>query len=267
MGIVLTEEQKNHPLYKYFELPIKPVPEDKAKEIASFSYDSNQDGLNIADINKMFDDGYLPCEFGLFSCPDGGSLIANLTDMPGVTPEMFDWWFAWHGLDTFRYAIWDKDDHYYCQTQNVEQALNSNLSLKERYWNTTHEIKEALADGQPPVPVRLTFVHPTEVGFDQEKLDNFAGTIICTPPPAIMVHFIRPTSNGVELRTRFWMGYEKNAEGKIVPSQGGPAMPAEFKDMMGKSMLMHNVKEFTHLAEILPSLYNEFKDNFEVGLK
>ena len=111
MGIEITEELKNHPLYKYYELPIKPVPEDVAAKIMSLKYD-NEDGLNIADINRMFDDGYLPCEFGLFKCPDGGSIMANLTDMPGVTPEMFDWWFAWHGLDTFRYVIWDKDDHY-----------------------------------------------------------------------------------------------------------------------------------------------------------
>jgi len=60
---------------------------------------------------------------------------------------MFDWWFAWHGLDTMRYIIWDKDDHYYCQTQNVEQALDDSLSLRERFWNTSHEIKEALLDG------------------------------------------------------------------------------------------------------------------------
>ena len=52
-----------------------------------------------------------------------------------------------------------------------------------------------------------------------------------------------------------------------MPEGAGPQMPDEIKEMMGRSMLMHNVKEFTHLAEILPDLYNEFKDNFTVGLK
>ncbi|MCQ2529819.1 MAG: phloretin hydrolase [Lachnospiraceae bacterium] len=266
MGIPITEELKQHPLYKYFELPIKPVPEEKAKEIASFSYD-NQDGLNIADINKMFDDGYTQCEFGLFGCPDGGWMFANLTDMPGVTPEMFDWWFAWHGLDTMRYAIWDKDDHYYCQSQSVEKNMDTSLSMKERYWDTYHDIKEAIADGQDPVPVKLHFVHPTEVGFDAEKLKEFKGTIVCTPAPAIMIHFMRPTATGCELRTRFYMGYEQTPDGKIVASKNGPQMPQQIKEMMAKGMLMHNVKEFTHLAEILPALYNEFKDDFTVGLK
>jgi hypothetical protein len=189
--------------------------------------------------------------------------------MPGVTPEMFDWWFAWHGLDTFRYVIWDKDDHYYCQSQSVEKNLDSSLSMKERYWDTWHDIKEALADGQPAVPVKLHFVHPTEVGFDPEKLKDFKGTIVCTPAPAIMIHFLRPTATGSELRTRFYMGYMNGPDGKPVPMPegAGPQMPDEIKEMMGRSMLMHNVKEFTHLAEILPDLYNEFKDNFTVGLK
>ncbi len=260
MAVALTEQQKQSPLYKYYELPIDPVPEDVAKQIMQMSYDSAE-GMAYEDINKMFDDGYLPCEFGLFGNPDGGCMLANLTDMPGVTTEMFDWWFAWHGLDTMRYIIWDKDDHYYCQTQNVEQALNDKLSLRERFWDTEHEIKEALLDGQDPVPVRLHFVHPTVVGFDPEKFKNFKGTIICTPGPAIMIHFLRPTENGSELRTRFFMGYMATPNGVIRV----PEFPRI--DDMGRAMLMHNVKEFTHLAKILPQVYNEFKDDWTVGLK
>lgn len=187
-------------------------------------------------------------------------MLSNLTDMPGVTAEMFDWWFAWHGLDTMRYIIWDKDDHYYCQTQNVEQALDDSLSLRERFWNTEHEVKEGLLDGDDPIPVRLKFVPPTVVGFDPEKLKDFKGTIICTPGPAIMIHFLRPTANGSELRTRFFMGYMSTPNGVIRV----PEFPRI--DGMGRALLMHNVKEFTHLAKILPDVYNEFKDDWKVGL-
>lgn len=31
-------------------------------------------------------------------------------------------------------------------------------------------------------------------------------------------------------------------------------------------MLLHNIKEYRHLAKILPSLYAEYKDNFTVDL-
>ena len=113
---------------------------------------------------------------------------------------------------------------------------------------------------EEPVPVKLNFVPPAVVGFDPEKLKTFKGTIIATPGPAIMIHFLRPTENGSELRTRFFMGY--------MATENGVVRVPEFPriDDMGRAMLIHNVKEYTHLAKILPDLYNEYKDNWTVGL-
>lgn len=260
MAVKLTEEQKRSPLYKYYELPVEPVPEEKIEEIMRMNYDVPT-GVGIDDINRMFDDGYLDCEFGLFTCPDKGAVMSNITQMPKIEPEMFDWWFAWHGLDTMRYIIWDKDDHYYCQTRNTDQALDDTLSFKERYLNTTHDIKEGLTDKDKPRSVELTFVPPESVGFDPERLKAFKGTIICTPGPVIMIHFLRPVDNGSELRTRFYMGYQSNGKGAVrVPDF--PAIPE-----LGRALLIHNIKEFTHLAKILPDLYAEYKDDFRVGLK
>lgn len=260
MATVLTDKQKESPLYKYYELDIKPVPQEKIDAVMKMSFADNTDGLPIQEVNRLLDDGYLPDEFGLFGLPDGGTVFSNLTDMPGVTPEMFDWWFAWHGLDSMRYMIWDKDDHYYCQTQNVEQALDESLSMKERYWNTTHDIQEAIVDGGPAVPVRLTFVPPETVGFDPERLKTFKGAIVCTPGPAIMIHFVRPTPTGSELRTRFYSGYTSTPEGIVrLPD-------FRMNDFAARALLLHNIKEFTHLAEILPAVYAEFKEDFRVGL-
>ena len=46
--------------------------------------------------------------------------------------------------------------------------------------------------------------------------------------------------------TRFWF------EDPNVP----------FDEMAARALLAHNVKEYTHLAEILPELYAEFKNKF-----
>lgn len=238
----LTEEQKKSPLYKYYEREIAPVPDDLAKQIMTGEFDDTA-VLRFEDKDKLFDEGYLPGEFGVFRLPGGGFSVANKTDMPGVTPEMFDWWFAWHGLDPMRYIIWDADDHYYCKTRNQEIALDGSLSLRERYWHTTHDVKETLLDGTPVADVVLHFLPPEEFGFSKEKLESFAGTIVCT---AGMAHFLRPTENGSELRTRFWLD--------------NPDIPCD--EMFARALLMHNVKEFTHLAKILPEVYAEFKDQF-----
>ena len=242
MAVILTEENKKSPLYKYYERDIASVPADLFEQIMRGSF-HDEDAMPFEDKNKLFEDGYLPGEFGMFRLPKGGFAVANLTDMPGVTPEMFDWWFAWHGLDPMRYIIWDKDDHYYCKTRNPEIALNEKLSMKERYWNTTHDVKEALLDDLPPVDIQLHFLPPEAMGFDPEKLKDFRGTIVCTPG---MAHFVRPTEKGCELRTRFWFD--------------NPDIP--FDEMTARAVLAHNVKEYGHLAKILPEIYEEFKDKF-----
>jgi isopenicillin N synthase-like dioxygenase len=36
--------------------------------------------------------------------------VAALTDMPNVTGEMIDWWFAWHDTDQ-AYTLWHPRDH------------------------------------------------------------------------------------------------------------------------------------------------------------
>ena len=255
----LTEKQKNSPLYKYYIRDIAPVPAEKAEIVMRGDF-NDADGIPIQEVNRMFEDGYLSDEFGIFHLPGGGVEVSNLTDMPNVTPDMIDFWFAWHGLDSFRYMIWDKDDHYYCQTQNPEISLNENLSFKERYWHTTHIVEEAMLDDMEPLRFPINFVPPWEVGFDKEKWEQFTGTIVSTN--GTMIHMLRekPDGNGYELRTRFYMGW--NFDGTDWHFQ--ERMPVN--DMFAKALLMHNIKEYRHLAEILPEVYAEFKDNFRVDL-
>ncbi|MCF0120454.1 MAG: phloretin hydrolase, partial [Oscillospiraceae bacterium] len=189
----------------------------------------------------------------------GCATLANITPMPGVTPEMFDFWFAWHGLAPMRYKIWNRDQHYYCLTMNPEKANDKSLSLKERYWDTVHDIEEDCNMGKEHI--FINFRNPVDIGFDPELLKKFDGTIVCAgneKAPTIMCHFVRPTADGCELRTRFWMGYNvvNGKPNKMIPD--GVQFPLE----PVRALLLHNVKEFTHLASILPRVYEEFHEEF-----
>jgi hypothetical protein len=142
MSVPVSEDEKLSPLYKYFEMEMtneKP----ELYEMVEKNPLTAENALKIQDMDLLFESGYLMGEFGFCRMADGTATVANLTPMPGVTVEMFDWWFAWHGLEPLRYKIWDKDDHYYCKTRNVEQARDKSLSMKERYWYTVHDIKES----------------------------------------------------------------------------------------------------------------------------
>ena len=74
----------------------------------------------------------------------------------------------------------------------------------------------------------------------------------------MMCHFIREVPGGIELRTRFWLGWNiiNGREVKMMPD--GEVTP-EFKV---RALLAHNMKEFHNLAELLPLIYPEQKDNW-----
>ena len=186
-------------------------------------------------------------------------MLANITKMPGVTPEMFDWWFAWHGLEPMRYKIWNHEDHYYVMTRNPEVSSNKALSMKQRYWNTFHDVQEDVGLGLEHIVIN--FRDPADIGFDPDKLKDFAGTIVCAGNeynPVIMCHFLRPVEGGCELRTRFWFGYS------VIDGKPRKVLPdgVQFPMIPVQALLAHNIKEFTHLTYILPMLYEEYGKDF-----
>lgn len=125
----LTAAERALPYAKFYDLPITPIPEEKLAVLAAGPIDPSL-ALKIEDRNDLFKPGYLPCEIGYCVMPNGTGFLANRTEMPGVTPEMFEWWFAWHSLEDLRYRIWDPEDHYYARQQMREKTLDQSLPMR-----------------------------------------------------------------------------------------------------------------------------------------
>lgn len=265
--VPVTEEEKQRSIYKYFARDMAQAAPEKYGKMAAGPIAPDK-VLPFQERNRLFEPGYFDEEAGWCILPDGTGYLANLTQMPGVTTEMFDWYFAWHGLEDLRYKIWNKEDHYYARTQNRKKVLDPDLTLKEKLWDTTHEILEDT--GMGPSPIVIHFKHPGDCGFDAEKIGTKAcSTIICgkgygkgqppfAVPPTFMTHFVRETADGIELRSRFWMGWDfvNGKEVKVLPDG------MRYPDAAALTLAMHNIKEFTNLAAILPDLYAEEKDNW-----
>lgn len=265
--VPITELDKTKSYFKYYDMEMAKAPEEKYEMVQKGQLDPSK-VTRFSDRNRLFEPGYLEDEVGYAVLEDGTGFVANLTFMPGVTTEMFDWWFAWHGLDNFRYTVWNHEDHYKAETMQRKQALDETLSYKERYWNTTHHVLEDI--GMGPEGLFINFKYPGDLGFDVSKIGTEAcSTIVCAkgsgegqPPfasvPTIMTHFVREVEGGIELRTRFWMGWTVE-NGKDVKS-----MPnfARMPFMGPKALCLHNIKEFTNLAAMLPKIFSEEKDNF-----
>ena len=261
----LTAEDRAHSYAKYYDLPIAPIPAEKLAILQAGPMNP-KDALAIERRNDLFLPGYLPCEIGYCIMPDGTGFIANRTDMPGVTPEMFEWWFAWHALEDLRYRIWDPEDHFYARQQNREKVLDSSVPMRERTWGTVHEVLEDIGGGTEKLI--LDFQYPRALGYDEEKVGTSAcASMMCafvySPQPggmvAIMTHMVREIKGGVELRSRFWIGWGL-ADGevrKLLPE--GVQAPLDAV----KGLFAHNLKEYGQLATILPKVYAEEKDNWK----
>lgn len=128
---VLTPEERALSYAKYYDLPITPIPQEKLAILEGGPIDPSL-ALKIEDRNDLFLPGYLPCETGYCVMPNGTGYLANRTEMPGVTPEMFEWWFAWHGLNDMRYRIWDPEDHFYARQQNPDKVLDPGVPMREK---------------------------------------------------------------------------------------------------------------------------------------
>ncbi len=267
-GLVpVTEQDKEKTYFKYFNEEMAEAPKEKYQEVLMGPVDPRR-ALKFKDRNDLFNPGYLDVEVGYCVMEDGTGFVANHTMMLGVTVEMFDWWFAWHGLDNLRYSIWNHEDHYQAESMQKVRAHDPELSIKEKYWDTTHHVIEDV--GMGPEHLSINFKYPGDLGFDMTKYGTAAcGTIVCAKgngighppfasPGTIMCHFIREIDGGVELRTRFWMGwtFENGRDVKALPD--GFRMPP----MGPMALLLHNIKEFTNLASLLPRVYTEEKNNF-----
>jgi len=254
----LTAREKERPYSKYFYQPMAPVP----KEILDFLEHGPIDAALATPIeqrNDLLKPGYLPAEMGYCIMPDGSGYVSMLTRMPGVTSEMIDWWFAWHGLEGLRYKIWDPDDHLgvHVAPQDLARRLDPGLSLRERNWNTTDIVLEDIGTGN--LELAISFMSHEDFGYDMDRFRPpnvltavSANASLAGPgiPIVTFTHFVREIPGGIELRSRFYMGW--NIINK-KPVRVAEQIPLE----LVRGLAYHCPKEYTNLAAILPTVYSE----------
>ena len=266
-------EDKQKSYYHFYERELKPIPDNKL-EILKDVYNQPGEGLEIEDRNKIFDAGYLPDDFGgIRKLKSGGYVLSNNTKFEGSTGEMLQWYFAWHPLDGFRYTIWDPYDHYGLRISEEARTkiLDPDTTLLQKCQGVTHHVDESLIPGTEPGLLHIAFTDPAELGYDAEKIGTQACSFIVTANveietpedvpnfPVVMLHMARDTEYGCELRSRFWMGYQiENGKGILKAS---PEMIEGAKPVI-EELQQHNFFEFTNLADILPVLYEEEKENW-----
>ncbi|BBX90709.1 hypothetical protein MBOE_23580 [Mycolicibacterium boenickei] len=223
-------------------------------------------GKSAADLNRLLEPGYLDGETGYCGFDDGTGYTASLVKFPGATAEMFRWWFWWHSFEPERYSLWHPWCHADIWRSDPDTETAPGLSDVQRYVGSTHHINEYI--GQDPLDIEITFIDPAQWGLDTDRFDSAGisghacGNVLMKDSHirlATMIHLIRDTDDGFELRSRYWIG--DAAEPQQPPAPGVPQL-TEVEGFSGErqayEQLIHDQTEFTHLATFLPAIYQEF---------
>ena len=254
-------ELTTSPYARFFKSDMAPLPAHVREAIAV--------GLQTVDLLPPIEDapdlhskGYWPVETGVTISPDGAFRVFVLTQMPGVTPPMWDWWFAWHGSDAQRYKLWHPRAHMHAAWADGRDDLT-------HYVGRTSHVVEYV--GNQRLDLGIRFVRPARLGLEEARLARDGEVAICARGSMLgtpmetgwLIHHVRPTPGGVEMRSRFWL-----AGANIRPrGMSGPlgavigrfaARFVPLTDNMGMELLVHCAQEMNHLAGILPDLYAAF---------
>ncbi len=199
-----------------------------------------------------------------FTVTSDGAIHVNLvTEMPGVTPAMIDWWFGWHGDSPERYKLWHPRAHVHAQWAAPPPSGSTG---RARYVGYTSEVDEYL--GSSMIRGAIQFRRPEELGLvDAAVAAGVDATAVCARTGLVdlpvdigyLAHHVAAVPGGSVMRSRFWLG------GAYLAARSAPlraAVPVAKRlvgltELDARALLVHCSQEMTHLATFLPALYEQ----------
>jgi hypothetical protein len=250
-------DDANTPWGKFFTPEMAPLPQHVV-EALQHGPQGEMALLAFDDAARVAEEGYQQTENGYGVLDDGGYQVSVRTDMPGVTPAMWSWWFGWHGCDTRRYKLWHPRAHLSAAWRDGKD----DLSYIGRWSLISEYIGSSLLNGA------IQFVAPQELGCPADSDDAVAvcarlGASDAPVDVGWFIHHIRSTPEGSEMRSRFWMGGKHIAVRKAPGVASKAVRPIASRILgdsaaSGRNLIVHCAQEMNHLAGFLPDLYAAF---------
>jgi hypothetical protein len=257
------KERATSPVARFFHPEMAPLPAHVREALLTGAV-AHELLPSIGGARDLQQCGYWPVETGYTLAPDGSARVFVLTQMPGVTPAMWDWWFAWHGSHAERYKLWHPRAHVHVAWKDGHDDL-------AHYVGRLSQVVEYI--GATRMNLTIRFVPPSALGLDETLLASRGETAICargsiagTPmETGWLIHHVRLVPSGSEMRSRFWIAGEnirpRNMQGAMGAAIGRAASRfAGFTSTQAAELLVHCAQEMNHLAAFLPALYSTFKD-------
>ncbi len=221
--------------------------------------------FDLDDVGQLLKPGYLALENGYATLASGRIFVAALTHMPRVSGAMFEWWMGWHYMEDQRYKLWHPRAHMANGTRKM-QGDDPSLSDREKYM-TSHYVTEFI--GNSLQKITITFFDPSDLfGNTADLTAGGTSALVCGrvdlqgAPITVgyLIHQIRETEDGAEMRSRFWVG-KPEVRGNRKNGIRNRILGSRFvrrravSTALGSEMLVHCGMEMNHLAGFLPDLY------------
>lgn len=213
--------------------------------------------MRFENVSDLLRPGYLPLESGTEVYPDGFRTVTALTRMPQCRAKMVHWWFGWLG-GTDQYKLWHPTDHVFSDWEGRENGV---------YIGASHLVHEYLGGTDGPVfKLKIQFQQPgTFLG--NPEFDQFDGVAVAARIGALekplnlgrMVHFVRNTPWGCEMRSRFFLGFVEARDGAppLDDAQAATLRQELVTEELARRLHQHATEEMGYLADILPVLYRQ----------
>lgn len=211
--------------------------------------------MRFDDVADLLKPGYLPFESGVMDVGGGFKTVAALTRMPNCRAEMVHWWFGWLG-GTEQYKLWHPVDHLFSDWEGREDG---------NYIGASHLVHEYLAGPDGPVyKLKIQFQEPASFlgdpgfgDFDGVAVSAKIGSLEQPMNLGRMVHFVRNTHFGCEMRSRFFLGFVESRDGAPAPDDPDALRAQLVTDELATRLHQHATEEMGYLADLLPTLYRQ----------
>ena len=270
----LSPEERALPIAKYYDIPVYGPGPRELQILEAYCPMDPAKAIPAERFLDLLNDDYIDVELGCCQMPDGSGYIASYTHYPHCTPQMLRWYFRWLNVhaegmpknSNLKYKIWNPIGH-------VDHGFIDEVNKCGGIYQV-----EALDMGAGDLPF-YSIRHPYDFrkcGLTEEREQELreAGCFIdgavekfytndgehrLLPGTHLTLTLSRfcPTG-GMEKRTREWIGYGVDDDGKLYFDPETPDYMFSVDWM--KQVLFHNITEAQRLDMILPELYATYKD-------
>ncbi len=264
----LLPEEKEMPLAKYYtDYPLaKPNP--LQQQILDAGPMDVKDAIPVENwLDLLQIKGNRNVMYGYTMMPDGSGFYIEYSVTP---PTWSGKWRRWYGnfynhyakgmtpeTGNLRYKIWNPLEHWDHHFVNGDNDKDGVWSLETLQMTEGTDPRTGIAAISHNIDLRdygLTEEMQAELEAADCRADacweEFDG-----PGHHLVLRFSRPCpTGGRESINCEWLGYYAK-DGKIVRDEETPV-----SEEMLKNILIHNTVERTHLQQVLPDLYEEYKD-------